>query len=87
MGVSHGWVKVNTHSTPVPGSPGRLWVAHRSIQPHQPTSPTDFTGPESTALSEEMMELKGALGKEKLDRKQENEVFEAQTSNAMAEES
>ena len=25
--VSHGWVPVNTHSTPVPGLPGRLWVA------------------------------------------------------------
>ena len=23
----HGWVPVNDHSTPVPGSPGRLWVA------------------------------------------------------------
>ena len=27
-GSPHGWVTVNTHSTPVPGTPGRLWVAH-----------------------------------------------------------
>ena len=24
---AHGWVPVYTHSTPVPGTPGRLWVA------------------------------------------------------------
>ena len=29
MRASHGWVPVNAHSTPVPGLPGRLWVAHR----------------------------------------------------------
>ena len=28
-GSSHGWVPVNTHSTPVPTSVGRLWVAHQ----------------------------------------------------------
>ena len=27
-GSSHGWVPVKTHSTPVPTSVGRLWVAH-----------------------------------------------------------
>ena len=27
MEASHGWVPVNTHSIPVPGTPGRLWVA------------------------------------------------------------
>ena len=32
-GSSHGWVPVNTHSTPVPTSEGRLWVA----QQHYPT--------------------------------------------------
>ena len=36
MGVSHRWVPVNAHSAPVPSSPGRLWVAHRS----NPTTPT-----------------------------------------------
>ena len=29
MRASHGCVPVNTHSTPVPGPPLRLWVAHR----------------------------------------------------------
>ena len=28
-GSSHGWVPVNPHSTPVPTSVGRLWVAHQ----------------------------------------------------------
>ena len=28
-GSSHGWVPVKTHSTPVPTSVGRLWVAHQ----------------------------------------------------------
>ena len=28
-GSSHGWVPVKTHSTPVPTSVGRLWVAHK----------------------------------------------------------
>ena len=28
-GSSHGWVPVRTHSTPVPASVGRLWVAHQ----------------------------------------------------------
>ena len=38
LGVSsHGWVPVNTHSTPVPGTPGRLWVAPspRTLHRHQ----------------------------------------------------
>ena len=34
--VSPGWVPVDTHSTPVPGLPGRLWVAHR---PHTTAQP------------------------------------------------
>ena len=39
-GSSHGWVSVNTHSAPVPGTPGRLWVAHwqRALHRHM-TSP------------------------------------------------
>ena len=28
-GSSHWWVPVNTHNTPVPGTPGRLWVAQQ----------------------------------------------------------
>ena len=28
-GSSHGWVAVKTHSTPVPTSVERLWVAHQ----------------------------------------------------------
>ena len=28
-GLSHGWFRVKTHSTPVPTSVGRLWVAHQ----------------------------------------------------------
>ena len=28
MRASHGWVSVNTHSTPVPCPPGKLWAAH-----------------------------------------------------------
>ena len=35
-GASHGWVPVNTHSTPVPGTPGRLWVAHQQQQDMSP---------------------------------------------------
>ena len=45
-GSSHGWVPVNTHSTPVPGTPGMLWVAHspRTLHRHQmsPRHPSSF---------------------------------------------
>ena len=33
-GTSHGWVPVSTHSTPVPTTVGRLWVAQQQY-PHQ----------------------------------------------------
>ena len=34
--VSHGWVPVDTRSTPVPGLPGKLWAAHRPRTTAQP---------------------------------------------------
>ena len=36
MGVSHRWVPVKTHSTPVPSKDGRLWVAHKGLN-NEPT--------------------------------------------------
>ena len=33
-GSSLGWVPVKTHSTPVPTSVGRLWVAHQLHNTH-----------------------------------------------------
>ena len=34
-GSSHGWVPVKTHSTTVPTSVGRLWVAHKFHYTHE----------------------------------------------------
>ena len=39
MGSSHGWVPVDTHSTPVPTTVGRLWVAQNHTSPIPLTAP------------------------------------------------
>ena len=43
MGASHGWVPVDTHSTPVPSSKGRLWVPrHSSTAPNKMSQNSDM---------------------------------------------
>ena len=39
-GPSHGWVPVDTHSTPVLTSVRRLWVAHSPQAHHEPNAQT-----------------------------------------------
>ena len=41
MGASHGWVPVNTHSTPVLTSVRRLWAARRSVTTDNQDATTD----------------------------------------------
>ena len=43
MGASHGWVPVDTHSTPVPSSEERLWVArHSNTAPNKMSPNSDM---------------------------------------------
>ena len=50
MGASDGWVPVKTHSTPVPSSEGRLWVArHSNTAPHK-MSPNSYRQSSCTSV-------------------------------------
>ena len=50
MGASHGWVPVDTHSTPVSSSEGRLWVARHSNTARNKMSPnSDIEDSKSTS--------------------------------------
>ena len=59
MGASHGFVPVNTHSTPVPSTEGRLWVARYSnTAPHKMSPNSDKFGPEEYVKLEEVEFIK-----------------------------